>query len=60
MIINTDNNGVFETSLTMTLIREGSEEDVMEQIGTALDEAQGFVFSGEGARAFVVIEVTKE
>lgn len=46
-------------TLTVSEVRDGSRDDIMDKLDEALDLAQGSVFSGEQAEAYVLITIKK-
>ena len=60
MVLNTNNDNVFQCEMTVTEARELAGDVGQDALDTALDEAQAKVFTGEHARAFVVIEIVKD
>lgn len=61
MKLDLENDSVFELDTTVTAVRsyfDGKElETVIPGFSDILDEAQGFVFAGQGDEAFIVIRV---
>lgn len=59
MKLNLDDRHVFEAVMTVAQARELTGGELPDDVDTALDEAQGFVFSDEGPEAYLVIKITK-
>lgn len=60
MKINTENSGVFTYSMSVETAREFPTDHEVTLLTEALDEAQGFVFGGDGDVAYLIIEIRKE
>lgn len=58
MKLNLDDRGVYEASMSVAQARKAFDEGLPEEVMTKLDEAQGFVHSGEGNKSYLVIEIT--
>lgn len=57
--LNMEDRNVFHLDLSVEQCRDFND-DVAQAVEEALDEPQGFVFSGEGHVAWLLIRVTKE
>lgn len=57
--IDLENPEVFNCGLTVEQARDLLDLELPDNLTEALDEAQGYVFTGESPRAYLVIEITK-
>lgn len=59
--LNLEDRNVFETEATVEQVRTmfDGEGKLPDEVETTFDNAQGFVHSGEGPEAFVVVRIKK-
>ncbi len=58
MKLNTENDEVFECSITVDEARKIVDGELPEALISGIDEAQGYVFMDKGAKSYLVIEIT--
>jgi len=59
MTLNLDNPNVVELDMPVEDVRKLIDLELPDDLTTAIDEAQGIVFSGQAPVAYLVIKITK-